>query len=848
MNNIKYLKFLVLTALFSLFATASMISQCSITDLVITNSECDDTDNYSIVLDFEYEGVGMNGFQVLGNGTNYGTFQYDNLPITIEGLIGNCELELEFIVRDVIDPTCAAFIEYGPVCCEDVCAISIIDLEATECENNISFGLELNLEYIFVGNEGFSVDINGIEYGEFSYEDLPLTIDDIVDGLEGLNTISVCDLDFAECCTSQTFLNPCQCGITNITSEILDCNEMDSTYFVSVNFDHVATTDSFQMGYSNGGNNIFLGTFSYANLPVIAGPIQISDNDQEILIVDEQDFFCFSSAYLGVVDDCMIECQLYNLFAEPIQCEEGEYFMEIEFEGEDLEGSNFEVVIDGVNYGTYQYGENLYTVGPIPSNCDAAPTVVINDSNNEFCSDFFNLSEPVCCPADCNFTSFTATPVCGVDILTINGQFENDGGMLSAFYFIQFQGTSYGPFLYGDFTFELEVPLLPNGEYVISINDSIDPECTISTTFIAQCDEEPCLIFDVFAEASECDGTSFFVDVEFEFAGEASDSFSITGNGMNYGSFAYGAQFYTVGPLNGDCTTLYEFVITDLEDENCNSSYAFDEPICCEEECAISGLEITDFDCNLDETISLITINFVHENTPSDSFNVQIGGIFSFVFAYNDLPVTIETTLPLFFVLEVMDTENMECSQIDEFEFECMDEDCMIDAITTDFIECSDDKDFFFVSLNFDSESTSDSFLLITADTLYGTYNYAELPLDLGPLPINTSIDFIINDQESGDECTNDFNVFLEQCETSLNELTFENLSITQHAGQVIIENNEADQLLIQFMSYSGVVIQTFELEANSSKSINTANLASGLYLLNISNKRGQKTEKVVVF
>ena len=173
-----------------------------------------------------------------------------------------------------------------------------------------------------------------------------------------------------------------------------------------------------------------------------------------------------------------------------------------------------------------EYGENFYTVGPIPSNCESAPVVVIQDFNVEFCTDFYNFSEPICCLPDCNFTSFEVTTECGPTMLTINGSFENNGTMLSGFYFVEFMGTSYGPYLYGDFMFSIDVPLLPNGEYQININDSLDPECQISTTFEAQCDDEPCMIFNVFAEPSECEEGQFFVDIEFDYAGDSTLIFS----------------------------------------------------------------------------------------------------------------------------------------------------------------------------------------------------------------------------------------------------------------------------------------------------------------------------------
>jgi hypothetical protein len=845
MRKILFNRLSLLVLLFVFSFSTEMISQCAITDLVVTNSDCDDTDKFSIEINFDFTGTGMNGFQVLGNGNNYGTFQYEDLPLTIDGLIGNCDVELDFIVRDVIDPTCSAFVEYGTVCCDDICSISITDFETTECDG-LSYAINLNLEYDFVGDSGYNIDINGANYGDYSYEDLPLNIDGLTSAEGELNIITICDIDIPECCTQFSFLDPCVCSFTNIISTIVECDESDTTYYTLINFDHVATNDSFQMGYSNGGTNIFLGTFAYANLPVLAGPIMLSTNEQEILIVDTDDFFCFNSAYLGIVDDCTIECQLFNVFAEASMCEEGEYFMDVEFEGKDLQGSNFEIIVDGTSYGTFEYGENFYTIGPIPSNCDLAPTVVVQDSGVEACSDFYNFSEPICCQAGCNFTSFEVSTVCGLDIITLNGTFENNGAMLS-FYFVQFMGTSYGPFLYGDFTFSIQVPLLPNGEYEIIINDSNDPDCQISTTFDAQCDEEPCIIFEVFAEALECNGEVFFVDLEFEYAGEVSDSFEVTGNGMNYGTFAYGNQFYTLGPLTGDCETIYEFFVSDQILEGCNAFFEFEEPICCSNECSISDIEIIEFECKDQLNILSLTLNFTYEDTNSAMFNASIDGLLLGTFNYSDLPVTIEVETGSNFSLQINDFENNDCGSFEEFELDCSLTGCSITEVETEFIECSDDKTTYFVSLNFLHENTSSTFNLLIDGVLVGPFSYEDLPVTLGAFDIDTEYNILIIDGEA-ESCANEFQLFLEQCETSLDEVAFDNVEVLQLNNSIQINNKESESLKVQLFTPTGALVYKMNVDHNSSYIIEKSSLPEGLYLLNMSNKQGQKTIKLITY
>lgn len=822
------------------------ISQCAITDLVVSVGDCDVDDKFSAEINFNFTGTGANGFQILGNGNNYGTFQYADLPVTIEDLSGNCETEYEFIVRDVIDPTCAAFLVYGTVCCDDVCEIAIVNFLASDCVDNSSFSIIINLEYGFVGDDGYSVSINGEDYGTYDYGELPLTIVEINSEEDGINSITICDNEEPDCCDMYTFLNPCVCGMTNITTETVDCNSTDSTYYVIIDFDHAATNDSFQMGYSNSGNNIFLGTFAYTDLPVTAGPIFLSENEQEILIVDTDNFFCFNSACLGIVDDCTIECQLFNVFGDAYMCEEGVYFMDVEFEAKDIEGSTFDILVDGINYGTFECGENFYTVGPIPSDCDIAPTVVVQDSGQESCSDFYNLPEPICCLPDCNFTNFEATTECGITTLTVNGTFENNGIMLGSFYFVEILGTSYGPFSYGDFIFSLEIPLLANGEYEVTINDSMDPECQISTFFTAQCDEEQCMIFDVYAEAVECEDNLFFVDIEFEYAGEVSDSFVIAGNGTTYGTFAYGETFYTVGPLEGDCVTIYEFFVGDQIMEGCNSVIEFEEPVCCGvDECSIRDIEIVEYSCTSEDSIGGLTLDFIYENTPSEMFTMIIDGVSHGSYFYSDLPINFILDLPNFFVIQIHDTENEDCQMTQEIELDCSGA-CPITDIFIVAVDCSDELGTYYLELDITHNGTGQSVDIYVDDSLFHVVNYSDLPFLIGPLSLGEEYLININDSDI-DECGFDFEVFLSMCVTSLEDAPFSNTTFRQVPNSITVDNNEAEEITVQLFSTAGALVGKMNVGTSLSNSFDTSVLPQGLYFLNITNGRSQKTIKVII-
>jgi hypothetical protein len=72
----------ILFTTFLLFCTVATKAQCHIYDLVATHSDCNNGQFY-VTINFQYSGVGNQGFKVQGNGNNYGTFEYANLPITL---------------------------------------------------------------------------------------------------------------------------------------------------------------------------------------------------------------------------------------------------------------------------------------------------------------------------------------------------------------------------------------------------------------------------------------------------------------------------------------------------------------------------------------------------------------------------------------------------------------------------------------------------------------------------------------------------------------------------------------------------------------------------------------------
>ncbi|MBK8702978.1 MAG: T9SS type A sorting domain-containing protein [Saprospiraceae bacterium] len=162
---------------------------------------CNAEGNFSVFLNFQYDNVGDNGFMVVGNGHNYGTFSYDDLPITIGPLPGNGNVNYEFGVKDVNHPDCHDAVDVGPINCNNQADCHIYDLvyDIIPCNAEGNFSVFLNFQYENVGDNGFMVVGNGQNYGTFSYADLPVTIGPLPGNGEVNYEFGVRDVDHPDC-------------------------------------------------------------------------------------------------------------------------------------------------------------------------------------------------------------------------------------------------------------------------------------------------------------------------------------------------------------------------------------------------------------------------------------------------------------------------------------------------------------------------------------------------------------------------------------------------------------------------------------------------------------------------
>jgi|GEM_PF-1981661 len=283
---------------------------CSMSNLDIIPLECDENGQFNVKIKFLYQNTSSH-FTIYGNGHNYGTFSYDDLPVILGPFDGDVNNIYEFIVKDLQNPDCTigGFI-MGPYCNDDDCHLSHMTYNHGACDSSGQYSIYLSCSYVNA-SDSFRLYFDGSLVGEFAYADMPVEVTGIL-GDGSHHAYKMIDSGNDNCRVAAEFPGPdCiggdECNITNVTVLPSNCDN-SGQFYVELNFDHIHVSDSFKV-YGNGYN---YGTFSYGDLPVILGPFDGNVNNiYEFAVKDLLDGDCHNSTFITPP-----YCQ--NGFANPV--------------------------------------------------------------------------------------------------------------------------------------------------------------------------------------------------------------------------------------------------------------------------------------------------------------------------------------------------------------------------------------------------------------------------------------------------------------------------------------------------------------------------------------------------
>ncbi len=742
-NTLLTLKIILIQII--IFSSYYSHCQCSIEFPTVEMTACEE-DLFDVSLNFEYENT-SDQFSVSINGVDYGTFNYEDLPVTITSIESDCLTEYVFVVTDVENDDCLGEVLLPLICCDEECDIVDLVLTTSECDGD-SFDFTIDFDFVWGTSSTFDWEIPGVSGGTAYFWELPLTVQVSNDLLELLDF--VVNMTGNPDCFEETFFeNPCfdseECDLFDLAIETTECD--GGEFSVTFNFEYTGTTNNFFDWEIPGVANGFA---EFGDLPLTIGVENTSDEILNLFISENDNPDC---AIDGSFDNPCFgeECFIGELDVEVSECDGNFFFVVINFEYENT-GDQFTVNGNGNSYGTFSYSDLPITIDGIESDCSIQYEFVVNDVNNNDCASDIVIGG-VCCEEECDlFDLAIETTECDGGEFSVTFNFEYTG-TTNNFFDWEIPGVANGFAEFGDLPLTIGVENTSDEILNLFISENDNPDCAIDGSFDNPCFGEECFIGELDVEVSECDGNFFFVVINFEYE-NTGDQFTVNGNGNSYGTFSYSDLPITIDEIESDCSIQYEFVVNDVNNNDCASDIVIGG-VCCEEECDLFDLAIETTECDGGEFG--VTFDFEYTGTTNNFFNWEIPGVGDGTAEFSDLPLTIgiENSNTSVFELIINENDNPDCAIDGSFDNPCFGEECFIGELDVEVSEC--DGNFFFVVINFEYENTGDQFTVNGNGNSYGTFSYSDLPITIDGIESDCSIqyEFVVNDVNDND-CASD--------------------------------------------------------------------------------------------
>ncbi len=713
---------------------------CEISEAIVNPLTCDDVNQFNVLLDLVTQNVGDSFvIEFISPDIDKQIISYSDLPVELGPYKDNVVVS----ICDQDNPDCCILTEFDFSDC--ACDIYDIDVDINACNPNGIFSIDLNFGFANVSDSFSIIDQNSVEYGPFAYDDLPLVNFGSFEG-DGMSNFKLEIFDQAsfDICSEIFDFGPIDCSVgcvlDGVTVSNITCvNQGEYAFDLNIQPNN-NISDSFLVE----SQDTTFGPFSYDDLPVNIGPVHSGDG--LIKVFDQDQNSCVFETY---IDFATCDCSIEDLVPDPLGCEpDGTFNFFLDFVVSSPFSDSFGVSVNNNLIGVFNYNDLPVEAGPLLGNA-AIYNVRAFDLLNTECEAVAGLLAPQCIPDTCKlFDAEVVDFSCDID--GTYGVFINVQSEAPSDSFIVFSNSASFPlgiFAYTDLPVFVE-PL--EGAVTLEICDKDKVNCC--TTLDVNDNQCPCILEELQIEVLDCDSTNstFSVIVDFDFA-FTSDSFTLSGNGVTYGTYAYADLPIDIGPLAGDAVTEYEFVVTDKISPNC-STFKEIGTVDCLPECGFEALEVTNIFCNSDGTFDF-KVNFDPQNTQGFGFDLYLDGeLFNF-FEYSNLPITIEhyEVQDNFLSVFVCDNDNPDCCSNEEF-FQFPDcEPCDIRDLVLEAHPC--DGDGFLVDIDFINENTSDSFQVFVNDILVGTFSYDDLFVTVGPFPGDgmTTYNFKIKDLASPD-------------------------------------------------------------------------------------------------
>ena len=571
--------------------------------------------------------------------------------------------------------------------------------------------------------------------------------------------------------------NPCK--IQNLRIEQTACND-EGIFYVYLVFERQNTSGSFLV-LGNGKN---YGTFPYQNAPVKIGPLKADcTTEYEFLVKDAEFPDCQAFAEMGK-KCCAVHC---NIYVDSIvsTCHDATLDMAIAVSRPAKNTGNFKLKINGEAKGTFPLGGHAIVNGIPIDPLEPVMEIIACLVDSETCCDTFQYVNP----CFCSITGFkTQVLDCNPEDSTFSVKINFTGTEVGDSFMMGGNNTTYGIFAYNQLPVTITGLKFSDTEfYEFLVIDQNSAVCfgAYELGIVDSC-RFNCHIHTPTVEVLPCteDG-KFFARLQFTEENTGHGGFRVRGNGHIYGEFDYGQHYYDIGPLDADCSTLYEFVVRDIETESCQNVVHLEEPVCCQEDCFIREVSVTE-NC-LDDILISYVINFDHNQDSTKIFGVWANGVKVGNYSFGDLPVTIQnitfdgTTVNFL----VVNLSNDNCRKEFTREFVCATghgEGCKIQVTGKERGECTEDGTFYvFFSIRTENHGNHGFKVTSPQANYVAEFQYGQNSYKIGPFEgdCETKYTFILQDIAKPD-CKADFGLETPVCCDGHEACYIRDVSITE--------------------------------------------------------------------
>ncbi len=700
---------------------------CLIYNLEATPQPCTEDGLFSVILDFDFTNTGSNGFTVAGNGTIYGTFEYEDLPIEIDSFDGSGSQFLEFVVTDSQDEFCFAALEIGTLGCDDICDIFDLTVSTGGCTGNNTYIAEVNFEYENVSGNSFDLFVNDEFYGFFQYADLPLTLLEFPGSGQGTDVIRVSDNDHPDCSAELTFAAPeCACEIFDLSYTNIGCTS-DTTFAIEIEFFYENLPGEHVDIFLDG---VFQGFYNVNEIPIIID-IHEGDGTSSLQVCANDLNSCCATIPVIITNECEgAACHITDLFAEPGNCNSLESFvLDITFDTLNVPTDSVWIMANDSSLGKFLITPGFIRIINFPVYAGPVTHLTVCSVGDEDCCDTFEFLTPDCDPDNCEIYDLIVIPGDCTSDSTYHVVMEyNADNILGDSVTVRINGVMIDTFIDPTHRIEIEhFPEIGTNQITLEICSVHNPDCCATYAYEApQCGPPTECVIDInFIETGQCFADSTYpLEIHFAFANLFTDSVTVTSGDIELGNYHVNEGQVIIEHFPWFNTNNSVVRVCAMGNEDCCDVLEFETPECDPTGCNIFNLNALPGDCTSDTTFSL-TLNFDFANLPTDSVVVDANGQTIGTFHRNEGQVFIEH----FPVLDGNITEIHVCAQGNEgccevvfFETPVCNGDCQLFDLFAERGECTS-ANTFIVDVVFESTNLpGDSVTISANDQVLGNY------------------------------------------------------------------------------------------------------------------------------